>query len=97
MRKVLFWVVAIGYLAVTITLTVGAAYAWLWFVVLAVSMLGLVLGSIVVAASLLGLVWLFHLGREPMLGWYQPWDHSFWIIAERCGSHSWQRMINGAA
>ena len=61
-----------------------------------VSGLGLVLGSIMVAASLLGLVWLFHFGREPMLGWYQPWNHSFWIVAERRGSHSWQRLVNGA-
>ena len=96
LHRILFWTLAIGHLAVTIVLTLGAAYARLWFVVLSVSGLGLVLGSIMVAASLLGLVWLFHFGREPMLGWHQPWDHSFWIVAERRGSNSWQRLVNGA-
>ncbi len=91
MHRFLFWALAISYLVGAIVVTLGAAYAWLWIVVLAVKVLGIAVGSAVAVVSLLGLVWLFHLGREPMFCWYQPWDHSYWIVAERLASHSWQR------
>lgn len=97
MNRFLFWALAIGYLVGAIVVTLGAAYAWLWIVVLAVKVLGFAVGSVVAGVSLLGLVWMFHLGREPLMGWYQPWDHSYWIAAERLGVHCWQRAINGAA
>ncbi len=97
MPRFLFRALAISYFVGTIVVTLGAAYAWLWIVVLAVKALGLAVGSVVAVVSLLGLVWMLHLGREPLIGWYQPWDHSYWITAERLGSHLWQRSINGEA
>jgi len=97
MHRFLFWALAISYLVGAIVVTLGAAYAWLWIVVLAVKVLGLAVGSVVAVVSLLCLVWMLHLGREPLIGWYQPWDHSYWIVAARLGSHSWQRPVNGEA
>ena len=47
MHRFLFWALAIGHLVGAIVVTLGAAYAWLWFLVLAVKALGVVVGSIV--------------------------------------------------
>ena len=96
-HRFLFWALAISWVVGTSVVTLGAAYAWLWFVVLAVKVLGLTAGSVVTVVSLLGLVWVLHLGREPLICWYQPWDHSYWILAARLGSHFWQRSANGEA
>ena len=97
MHKFLFWALVIGQAVGGIAIALGAAYAWLWLAVLAVKALGLAVGSVVVVVSFPGLVWLLHLGREPLFGWYQPWDHHYWIVAERQGSHFWQRSVNGEA
>jgi hypothetical protein len=97
MHRFLFRALATGYLVGAIVVTLGVAYAWLWFLLLAVMALGVTVGSIVGVVSLLWLVWRFRLGREPMFSWYQPWDHSYWILAARLSFHSWQRSANGEA
>ena len=97
MHRFLFWALAIGHLVGAIVVTLGAAYAWLWFLVLAVKALGVVVGSIVGVVSLLAVAWRFQLGSASLFGWYQPWDHSYWILAARLGSHFWQRPANGEA
>ena len=97
MHRVLFGVLAISHLVGAIVVTLGVAYAWLWFLLLAVKALGFAVGSIVGVVSLLWLVWRFRLGREPLFSWYQPWDHCYWIVAARLGSHFWQRPVNGEA
>ncbi len=97
MHKFLFWALVIGHAVGGIAITLGAAYAWLWLAVLAVKVFGLAVGSVVVVASFLGLVRLLHSGGAPLFGWYQPWDHGYWMIAERIGSHCWQRSANGGA
>lgn len=97
MHRALFVAQTIIHLAAGITFAIGVAYAWLWFVVLAAKAVGPDIGAVVTVISLLALVRIFHLGREPLIGWYQPWDHAYWIAVERLGSHLWQRPANGAA
>ena len=96
-HRFLFGALVIGHAVGAIALTLGAGYAWLWFVVLAVKVLGIAIGSVVLVVSLTALVWLLHLYREPMFCWYQPWDHSFWIAVERQTSHSWQSSVDHAS
>ena len=95
MHRVLFGVLAISHLVGAIVITLGVAYAWLWFLLLAVKALGFAMGWIAGLVSLLWLVWRFRLGREPLFSWYQPWDHCYWIVAARLGAHFWQRPANG--
>ncbi len=62
MHRFLFWALAIGHLVGAIVVTLGTAYAWLWFLVLSVKALGVAVGSIVGVVSLIGIAWRFQLG-----------------------------------
>ncbi len=91
MQKFLSRALMIGSAMVAAVLPLGAAYIWLWAVVLAWKIFGLAGVSAVLAASLWGLVRLLRSSRQAPFGWYQPWDHGCWMIAERLTQHSWQR------
>ncbi|MEM7226209.1 MAG: hypothetical protein AAF495_24740 [Pseudomonadota bacterium] len=97
MQRFVFWALVAGHAVNAIALSLGAVYAWLWLVVLSIEHLGLGYGSIVVVLSFLGLVKLFHLARQPLLSWYHPWDHGYWIMAERISGHWWQRPAQNGA
>ena len=94
-HRFLFWALAIGHLVGAIVVTLGAAYAWLWFLVLAVNALGAAVGSIVGVVSLLAIAWRFQLGRASLFGWYQPWDHSYWILAVIPCHEIWKPRVLG--
>ena len=91
MQKSLYRMLVIGGVIGALVLPLGGAYAWLWAIVLAWKIFGLAGVSAVLAASLWGLVRLIRSSRQAPFGWYQPWDHGCWIIAERLAEHSWQR------
>ncbi len=90
-RTVVFCALVIGHGVGAIVFTLGAVYAWLWLITLSVEFFGLTIGMFVLVLSFCGLVRLLRLARQPRFGWYQPWDHGYWIIAERLTSHWWQR------
>ncbi len=97
MQRLVFWVLVVGHALSAIALSLGAAYAWLWLVVISIERLGFGTGSVIVVLSFIALVRFLQLARQPMLSWYHPWDHSYWILAERYSVHWWQRpMRNGA-
>ena len=91
MQKFLYRALMIGSVIGATVLPLVAAYAWLWAVVLAWKIFGLAGVSAVLATSLWGLVRLLRSSRQAPFGWYQPWDHGCWMIAERLTQHSWQR------
>ncbi len=97
MQRLVFWVLVVGHALSAIALSLGAVYAWLWLVVISIERLGFGTGSVIVVLSFIALVRFLQLARQPMLSWYHPWDHSYWILAERYSVHWWQRpMRNGA-
>ncbi len=97
MRRFVFWVWWAARALRAIALSLGAVYAWLWLVVISVERLGLGAGSGVAVLSFIALVRFLQLARQPLLGWYHPWDHSYWILAERFGVHWWQRPARNGA
>ncbi len=97
MKKFLYRILVIASAMAAAVLPLCAAYAWLWGVVLAWQIFGLAGVSAVLAVSLWGLVRLLRSSRQAPFGWYQPWDHGCWIIAERLAKHSWQRTAENGS
>lgn len=97
MQRLVFWVLVVGRVLNAIALPLGVVYAWLWLVVISIERLGLGAGSVVVVLSFIALVRFLQLGRQPLLNWHHPWDHSYWILAERLGVHWWQRPVRNGA
>ncbi len=98
MQRFVFWVLVVGHALSAIALSLGAVYAWLWLLVISIERLGLGAGSVVALLSFIALVRFLQLARQPLLGFYHPWDHSYWILAERLSVHWWQRPErNGAS
>ncbi len=85
--------IASGVVTIAVTLTV--VYAWLWFVAFAINSLGFFAGSILVVLSFGVLARLSYVNREPLIGFFQPWDSGQWIVAEEQASHFWQRSFKG--
>ena len=86
-----FYALVLGHAAGAVVFTLGTVYAWLWLVTLSVKYFGLSIGLVILVLSFCGLVRLLRWARQPLFGWYQPWDHGYWIMAERLTSHWWQR------
>ncbi len=97
MQRFVFWVLWVARALRAVALSLGAVYAWLWLVVISVERLGLGAGSGVAVLSFIALVRFLQLARQPMLNWHQPWDHLYWILAERHGVHWWQRPARNGA
>ncbi len=97
MQRFVFWVLVVGHALGAIALSFGAVYAWLWLLVISIERLGLGAGSVVAVLSFIALLRFFQLGRQPMLSWYQPWDHSYWILADRLSVNWWQRPVRNGA
>ncbi len=97
MQRFVFWVLVVGHALYTIALSLGAVYAWLWLLVISIERLGLGAGSVVAVLSFIALVRFLQLARQPLLGFYHPWDHSYWILAERLSVHWWQRPVSNGA
>ena len=93
MQRFVFWVLVVGRVLNAIALPLGAVYVWLWLAAISIERLGLGAGSVVVALSFVALVHFLQLSRQPLLNWYHPWGHSYWILAERLGVHWWQRPV----
>ncbi len=93
MQRFVSWVLVVGRVLNAIALPLGAVYAWLWLVVISIQRLGLGAGSVVVVLSFIALVRFLQLARQPLLSSYHPWDHSYWMLAERLSTHWWQRPL----
>ncbi len=97
MQRVVFWVLWVAHALRAAALSLGAVYAWMWLLVISIERLGLGVGSGVAVLSFIALVRFLQLARQPSLSWHHPWDHSYWILAERLGILWWQRpQRNGA-
>ena len=97
MQRFVFWVLVVGHALGAIALSFGAVYAWLWLLVISIERLGLGVGSGVAVLSFIALVRFLQLARQPPLSWHHPWDHSYWILAERLGVLWWQRPSRNGA
>ncbi len=97
MQRLVFWVLWVARALRIAALSLGAVYAWLWLLVNSIERLGLGAGSVVAVLSFIALVRFFQLGRQPMLSCYHPWDHSYWILAERLSVNWWQRPVRNGA
>ena len=97
MQRFVFWVLWVGHALRAAALSLGAVYAWLWLLVISIERLGLGVGSGIAVLSFIALVRFLQLARQPMLSWHHPWDHSYWILAERLGVHWWQRPVRNDA
>ncbi len=97
MQRFVFWVLWVAHALSAIALSLGAVYAWLWLVVISIKHLELGAGSVVVVLSFIALVRFLQLARQPLLSRYQPWDHSYWILAERLSVHWWQRPVRNGS
>jgi hypothetical protein len=97
MQRVVFWVLVVARVLGAIALPLGAVYAWLWLAVISIERLGLGAGSVVVVLSFIALARFLKLARQPLLSSYHPWDHSYWILAERHSAHWWQRPLRNGA
>ncbi len=93
--RILLQALAIGSGVVTIAVTLAIVYAWLWFVAFAINYLGFVAGSALVVLSFVVLARLGYVNREPLIGFFQPWDSGQWIVVEEQSSHFWQRSFKG--
>ncbi len=76
MQRVVFWVLWAAHALRAAALSLGAVYAWLWLLVISIERLGLGAGSGIAVLSFIALVRFLQLARQPLLGWYHPWDHS---------------------
>ena len=97
MKKFLYRILVISSVIGAVVLPLGAAYVWLWAIVLAWKIFGLAGVSTVLAISFWGLVRLLRSSRQAPFGWYQPWDHGCWKITERLSEHTWQRPAENGA
>ena len=97
MQRFVFWVLVVGRVLNAIALSLGAVYAWLWLMVISIERLGLGAGSVVVVLSFIALVRFLQLARQPLLSSYHPWDHGYWMLAERLSTHWWQRPLRNGA
>ncbi len=91
MQRFVFWVLWVAHALRAAALSLGAVYAWLWLLVISIERLGLGVGSGVAVLSFIALVRFLQLARQPLLSSYHPWEHSYWMLAERLGVHWWQR------
>ena len=97
MQRFVFWVLWVGHALRAAALSLGAVYAWLWLLVISIERLGLGVGSGIAVLSFIALVRFLQLARQPMLSWHHPWDHSYWMLAERLSVHWWQRPVRNGA
>ena len=97
MQRVVFWVLWVAHALRAAALSLGAVYAWLWLLVISIERLGLGAGSGIAVLSFIALVRFLQLARQPSLSWHHPWDHSYWILAERLGILWWQRPSRNGA
>ena len=93
MQRLIYWGLILGYVLYAIALSLGVVYGWLWLMVISIEHLGLGVGSAVVVLSFIAMVRVFQLARQPLLSSYHPWDHGYWILAERLNVHWWQRPV----
>ena len=93
MQRFVFLCLVVGHVLYAIALSLGLVYGWLWLVVISIERLGFGTGSVVVVLSFIALLRFFQLARQPLLSSYHPWDHGYWILAERLNVHWWQRPV----